>query len=182
MNRRRCSVLLKARVAIVTGGNWGIGRRICLEFAREGADIVRTDRDPNLQEAIDRFAKIQAYLAKYPFAYKGNPKILSALRRVVQLAPSHFSARYLINAVAKKTPRHLTASTSFEETFLAAQEFIPFVQIPYSLDRYDVHEDTYKNARTRLANLEPVVHQKALRDMLNKLSYDRKRMDTILRD
>lgn len=213
----------------------------------EAVDIVRTDRDPNLQEAIDRFAKVQAYLEKHPSAYKDNPKILSALRRVVQLAPSHFSARYLINAAAKKTPRHLTASTSFEETFLAAQEFIPFVQIPYSPDRYDVPEDTYKNARTRLANLEPVVHQKcvgltrefhkfistmrkldrdadrnearterrgikappsrqhtmspekssdtatrlyedlaehqkALRDMLNKLSYDRKLMDTILRD
>lgn len=85
-------MLFKVRVAIVTGGNWGIGRRICLEFSREGADIVRTDRDPNLQEAIDRFAKIQAYLEKHPSAYKGNPKILSALRRVVQLTPSHFSA------------------------------------------------------------------------------------------
>jgi 3-oxoacyl-[acyl-carrier protein] reductase len=43
---------LKEQVAIVTGGGQGIGRAICLVFAREGANIVVAERNLETGEAV----------------------------------------------------------------------------------------------------------------------------------
>lgn len=43
---------LKDKVAIVTGVTSSIGRAICLEFAREGARILATDRDDDAGNAV----------------------------------------------------------------------------------------------------------------------------------
>ena len=41
---------LEGKIAIVTGGGQGIGKAICLTFAREGADIVVADINPETAE------------------------------------------------------------------------------------------------------------------------------------
>ncbi len=43
-------MVLKGRTAVVTGGSSGIGRGVCIEFAREGANVVVAD----VQEAPKR--------------------------------------------------------------------------------------------------------------------------------
>ena len=122
--------------------------------------LVRTDRPPDLQEAMDTFAKVQAYLVKNPNAYRTNKKIQAALRRVCELAPHHLSARYLLDAAENNQPKRLTAMTSLDETFLAAQQFLPFVFGGYSAAEYQIQKDAYKRVRKRLAALDRVVHGK----------------------
>jgi 3-oxoacyl-[acyl-carrier protein] reductase len=55
-------MLLKDKVAMVTGGAQGIGRAICLLFAREGADVAVCD--VNLPQAQETVAQIEAQARK----------------------------------------------------------------------------------------------------------------------
>ncbi|PVC76479.1 glucose 1-dehydrogenase [Streptomyces sp. CS081A] len=45
--------LLSGRAAVVTGGDSGIGRAVCLAFAREGADVVLTHLPEEKDEAAE---------------------------------------------------------------------------------------------------------------------------------
>ncbi len=43
---------LKGKIAIVTGGGGGLGEGICLCLAQEGADVVVSDLDQQLADAV----------------------------------------------------------------------------------------------------------------------------------
>lgn len=52
-------MLLKEKVAIVTGGAKGIGRAIALRFAEEGCDVVLSDIDrENALKVADQIAAL----------------------------------------------------------------------------------------------------------------------------
>jgi NAD(P)-dependent dehydrogenase (short-subunit alcohol dehydrogenase family) len=50
---------LKGRAAIVTGGDSGIGRAVCLAFAREGADVLLTHLPQEQQDADETVGLVE---------------------------------------------------------------------------------------------------------------------------
>ena len=98
-------MLLKDRVAIVTGGSSGIGRGICLEFAREGAKVVvadvreapkrgkyhETDERPPTAQEIERLGA-QALFVEGDVAGEGS------VRNLIEATVRHFGGiDFLVN-------------------------------------------------------------------------------------
>ena len=70
--------ILKDKIALVTGGSRGIGRRTALLFAEEGATVIFTDLQEN-----EASAELLAELRKY------SPKNCSKyFRATIRTAPS----------------------------------------------------------------------------------------------
>lgn len=61
-------MLLKDRVAIITGGSRGIGRGIAERFAAEGAKLVITGRTPESGESVMEWMRSHGYQAVYQAA------------------------------------------------------------------------------------------------------------------
>jgi hypothetical protein len=80
---------------------------------------VRSDRTPELTQAIALFAEVQKSLKDKPSAVK-DLEIQEKLHKVLYLAPQHLSAQVLLSIAENKEPKTLSATASEYYTFLAA--------------------------------------------------------------
>ena len=78
---------LKDKIAIVTGGGSGIGRGVCLAYAREGADVVVADVD--LQGARETVAGIEA-AGRRGLAVRTDVADPAQVTAMVETARTHF--------------------------------------------------------------------------------------------
>lgn len=79
---------LEGKAAVVTGGGRGIGRAICLAFAKEGADVIvnYATQDRPAQEVVEMINKI----GRKAVAVKGNVAVKAEAERIIQASVDYF--------------------------------------------------------------------------------------------
>lgn len=83
-------------------------------------NLARLDRPENLAQAMIKFEEFQQNVkGKSLLGALRRPQNQELLNQVLELAPHHLSAKYLLNAAKGRMPRRLTRMASLEETFNA---------------------------------------------------------------
>jgi len=101
---------LEGRAAVVTGGGRGIGRAICLAFAKEGADVIvnYASKDLPAQEVV----RMIQQMGRKAVAVKGNVAIKADVERIILAAVENFGKiDILVNNAGVSKPNMLYKMT-----------------------------------------------------------------------
>ncbi len=101
---------LEGKAAVVTGGGRGIGRAICVAFAKEGADVVvnYASKDQPAQEVVEMIKKA----GRKGVAVKGNVAVKADADRIIQTAIDNFGKiDILVNNAGVSKPNMLYKMT-----------------------------------------------------------------------
>jgi len=94
---------LEGKAAVVTGGGRGVGRGICLGYAKEGADVVvnYATRDQPAMEVVEMIKG----MGRKAVAVKGNVAVKGEAEKIIQTAIDNFGKIDILvnNAGATKT-------------------------------------------------------------------------------
>ena len=97
---------LEGKAAVVTGGGRGIGRAICLAYAKEGADVIvnYASQDKPAQEVVEMVGKI----GRKAVAVKGNVAVKAEAEKIINTCVDHFGKiDILVNNAGVSRPNML---------------------------------------------------------------------------
>ncbi len=95
---------LKGKIALITGGDSGIGRSVCVHYAREGADIAIVYLDEE-QDAQDTFELVKSE-GRNCLLIKGDVKQASFCKAAVKQTINEFGAiNILVNNAGMHVPQ-----------------------------------------------------------------------------
>lgn len=97
---------LEGKAAVVTGGGRGIGRAVCLAFAKEGADVVvnYASQEKPAQEVVELIGK----MGRKGVAIKGNVALKSDAEKIINTCVDHFGKiDILVNNAGVSKPNML---------------------------------------------------------------------------
>ncbi len=101
---------LEGRAAVVTGGGRGIGRAVCLAFAKEGADVIvnYASKDQPAQEVVRMIQE----MGRKAVAVKGNVAMKADVERIILAAVENFGKiDILVNNAGVSKPNMLYKMT-----------------------------------------------------------------------
>lgn len=86
----------------------------------DALDVMRADRPEKIGKAMELFSSVQGALAgSRPDAYLVSAPIQRALAQVLELAPNHLSAEFMLTQARRQAPKALSLNTSLDEMFSA---------------------------------------------------------------
>jgi hypothetical protein len=118
--------------------------------------VARKDRSSDLAEAISLFSELGPKLKKSPAATLRDPQTHNVLKRILQLAPNHVSARQvqaLCDGTAAKT---LSSNATIYQLSVLFYPFREILGSADTLDREALPAHVTALARKRLAALRPI--------------------------
>lgn len=101
---------LEGRAAVVTGGGRGIGRAICLAYAKEGADVIvnYATKDQPAQEVVEMVGK----MGRKAVSVKGNVAVKVDAEKIINACVDHFGKiDILVNNAGVSKPNMLYKMT-----------------------------------------------------------------------
>ncbi len=101
---------LEGRAAVVTGGGRGIGRAICLAYAREGAEVIvnYASQEKPAQEVVETIEK----MGRKAVAVKGNVALKADAEKIINTCVDHFGKiDILVNNAGVSKPNMLYKMT-----------------------------------------------------------------------
>lgn len=137
---------------------WDI-QTLTIGALQDAVAVVRKDRAPALAEALRLFADLQPQFNKSGRAALRNPVTESTLRRILELAPNHLSAKLLLQIAENRAPSTLSAGASLYEISLICY---PIRNILFGMERVSpltLPSTTTVNLRRRIVKLRPVIQK-----------------------
>ncbi|HYE20014.1 MAG TPA: S16 family serine protease [Tepidisphaeraceae bacterium] len=147
---------------------WDI-QTVGVATVQDAVDLVRVDRPQALAEALRLFAGLQPQFSKSGRGALRDVNTLATLRRIVALAPNHFSAKLLVSIAENRPPQALTAGASLYEISVISYPYQRILKGHERATRQSIPVTVTNNARRRIQKLRPIVH-KDLQVILNDLS------------
>ena len=155
----------------------------------DAAAVARLDKAPNMSSALMSFNQIQRTLGPNgSVSWLQNQNICTALQQVLQQAPNHLSAEFMLKAASNQLSSTLSLSASLEEIWAASAAMKNFLFNDKTPDAkqgetYKVTKlpaETVKVALDRLSWLESRLHPKT-RDFRNAMNEFIVMLDTMRR-
>jgi hypothetical protein len=157
------NALAMADMGVIYGNSalWNI-QIFSIATLQDAVGIARKDRAPHLVEAMKLFAELQGQLAKAEKPTLQSAETRKTLAHVLELAPNHLSAKYLLDVCDSKASKTLsTAATLYRVSIILYPYEVALAQ-KKPLDRDLLPASLNAVTRKRIEALRPIANKELL--------------------
>lgn len=124
----------------------------------DAVDLARVKKPDKIARAIDLFSQFQTVYkdASNPAAYLTSADAKDKLRSVLEFAPTHLSAKYLLLCAEGKAPKKLSVGMSLYRMALATNRFVENLQGSKQFSKQPVPDVVFTDAIRQLRQLRAI--------------------------